>query len=56
MTVHRKINFNWSEECDKAFHLIKLKLTSLENLRHYDPNLTLILTCDASYSIRGCVI
>ncbi|XP_048481264.1 uncharacterized protein K02A2.6-like isoform X1 [Plutella xylostella] len=44
----KKDKFNWTPECESAFKLIKEKLASANNLKHYDPQLPLILTCDAS--------
>ncbi|XP_047986360.1 uncharacterized protein K02A2.6-like [Leguminivora glycinivorella] len=44
----KKNKFIWTTDCDEAFTKIKRKLASADNLRHYDPNLPLILTCDAS--------
>lgn len=52
----KKNNFCWTEECDKSFESIKAKLSHVDNLRHYDPNLPLILTCDASDKGLGAVI
>lgn len=46
----QKNKFQWTRECDDAFKSIKEKLTSLDNLRHYNPDLPLILTCDASHT------
>ncbi|XP_049867459.1 uncharacterized protein K02A2.6-like isoform X1 [Pectinophora gossypiella] len=48
--------FNWTKECNDAFNLIKQKLASVQNLWHYDPNLPLILTCDASHTALGAVL
>lgn len=40
--------FKWTTDCQHSFELIKKKLMSVHNLSHYDPNLPLILSCDAS--------
>lgn len=42
--------FKWTQECQNSFNLIKNKLISSQQLKHYDPTLPLILTCDASFS------
>lgn len=52
----QKNKFQWTRECDDAFKSIKEKLTSLDNLRHYNPDLPLILTCDASHTALGVVL
>ncbi|KPJ12974.1 Transposon Ty3-G Gag-Pol polyprotein [Papilio machaon] len=52
----QKNNFSWTLECEKAFQIIKRKLASAGNLRHYDPTLALILTCDASDTGLGAVL
>lgn len=44
-----KINkFNWTADCQKSFDTIKNKLASANNLRHFNPDLPIIVTCDAS--------
>ncbi|XP_063363502.1 uncharacterized protein K02A2.6-like [Cydia amplana] len=48
--------FNWTHQCDNAFVMIKNKLANMENLTHYDPNLPLILSCDASDTGLAAVI
>ncbi|KAG7296766.1 hypothetical protein JYU34_020702 [Plutella xylostella] len=52
----KKNRFNWTTECEEAFQLIKKRLASAENLRHYNPDLPLILTCDASDTGLGAVL
>ncbi|XP_030040463.2 uncharacterized protein LOC115455850 [Manduca sexta] len=48
--------FLWSSECDTAFVTVKNKLMSSEVLVHYNPELPLILTTDASNVGIGAVI
>lgn len=52
----KKDKFHWTPLCGDAFLAIKHKLASAKNLRHYDPSLPLILTCDASDVGLGAVI
>jgi hypothetical protein len=40
--------FKWSPECERAFQSTKNSLTSTNVLVHYNPELPLILQCDAS--------
>lgn len=49
-------NIQWTKECNDSFNLIKQKLASVGNLRHYNPKLPLILTCDASQVALGAVL
>lgn len=48
--------FKWSVEQQAAFELIKKELVSSKVLVHYEPNLPLILACDASCSGIAAVI
>lgn len=52
----KKGKFVWTNECQRAFLLIKEKLASAESLTHYNPDLPLILTCDASSNGLGAII
>lgn len=52
----KRNKFQWTAECEKAFQKIKKKLASATDLRHYDPQLPLILTCDASDTGLGAVL
>ncbi|KAK9695783.1 RNase H-like domain found in reverse transcriptase [Popillia japonica] len=51
-----KTNHAWSVEQQDAFELIKKELVSSKVLVHYEPNLPLILACDASCSGIAAVI
>lgn len=44
----KKGKFNWTPECQNSFELIKQKLMAAQKLSHYNQELTLVLTCDAS--------
>ena len=48
--------FKWSPECERAFQLAKNSLSSANVLVHYNPELPLILECDASPYGVGAVI
>ncbi|XP_037978548.2 uncharacterized protein K02A2.6-like isoform X1 [Plutella xylostella] len=52
----KKNKFQWTKDCDKAFNDIKIKLSSVDSLRHFDLNLPLILTCDASSTGLAAVL
>lgn len=52
----KKGSFVWTDECQKAFNLVKKELASAKNLSHYNPALPLILTCDASEFGVGAII
>ncbi|XP_015118224.1 uncharacterized protein K02A2.6-like [Diachasma alloeum] len=54
--LRKEIRWNWTEECQVAFDLIKEKLLSPEVLMHYDPKLPLKITCDASPVGVGAVL
>ena len=48
--------WNWSEDCQKAFMEVKQCLTQAPVLAHYDPRLPLVLAADASQYGLGAVI
>lgn len=52
----KKNKFVWTPDCENAFNNIKKKLANARNLRHYDPQLPVILTCDASDVGLGAVL
>lgn len=52
----KRNKFLWTPECEKAFQKIKNKLASATDLKHYDPQLPLILTCDAFDTGLGAVL
>ena len=48
------IPFIWSLECEKVFNQLKTAFTSPPILHHFDPDLEIILECDASdYVVSG---
>ncbi|XP_055684257.1 uncharacterized protein K02A2.6-like [Lutzomyia longipalpis] len=47
--------WNWTKECDSAFHRFKEILSSELLLTHYDPNLPIFVASDASSRAIGCV-
>ena len=42
------VAFVWKDEHEKAFQQLKERLTTSPCLRHFDPNLPLVVSCDAS--------
>ena len=48
--------FQWTEACDKAFHLLKERITTAPILRHFDRNKETILETDASDYVNGGVL
>ena len=40
--------FLWSESCEEAFQLLKYKFTSAPILKHFDPDLEIVVKTDAS--------
>lgn len=54
--LHKDVVWQWSEKCQSAFENAKKSLQSDKLLVHYDPDLPLILACDASPYGVGAVI
>ena len=48
--------WNWTTECEEAFHSVKKLITSDMVLTHYDPGRPLRLACDASPVGIGAVL
>ena len=48
--------FQWTAACDQAFWLAKESLTSSKVLAHFNPDLPIVLECDASQYGIGAVI
>jgi len=54
--LQKKVKWNWTKHCQKAFKELKSKLASKEVLTHYDPDLPIKLDCDVlAYGIGGAV-
>ena len=54
--LQRNQEFTWSPQCEEAFNKAKYSLTSSNVLVLYDPNLPVVLECDASQYGIGAVI
>ena len=54
--LQKGCEFKWSPECERAFQSAKNSLSSANVLVHYNPELRLILECDASPYGVGAVI
>jgi len=46
--LQRGCPWNWTPECERAFHEAKERLTSSQVLVHYDPSLPIRVAADAS--------
>ncbi|KAG5883822.1 hypothetical protein JTB14_036939 [Gonioctena quinquepunctata] len=55
-SLHEDISWKWMTEEQDAFDRLKIMLSSLENLAHYDEKKALVLTCDASPYGVGAVL
>lgn len=56
LLLHEDVLWNWSPECDRRFQELKGILSRAPVLAHYDPELPLILSCDASPVGVGAVL
>lgn len=54
--LKKEVQWNWDQNCEKAFENIKSLLTSAEVLVHFDSNLEMRLTVDASSYGIGAVL
>ncbi|XP_023248186.1 uncharacterized protein K02A2.6-like [Copidosoma floridanum] len=54
--LQKDVEFVWSKECQKAWEEVKAELVSDRNLVHFDPNVQIKLTCDASNVGLGVVL
>ncbi|XP_063915685.1 uncharacterized protein K02A2.6-like [Zophobas morio] len=46
--LKKDVKYQWTDKCDTAFRSIKQKIASDTVLTYFDPNLPIIVTCDAS--------
>jgi len=44
----KEVIFSWDEACEKAFQSLKASFTSVPILRHFNPDLEIIVETDAS--------
>lgn len=49
-------NFEWTEDCQKSFDLLKTKFTSAPILAHFDPDLPTFIETDASEYALGAAM
>ena len=54
--LQSKVKWNWTENCEKSFIMIKEAICSEQVLCHYNPEKPLKLACDASFYGIGCVL
>lgn len=54
--LKKKTKFEWSEECDIEFKKIKSAIASDKVLTYFNPELPIIVTCDASEKGIGAVL
>jgi hypothetical protein len=54
--LQNNVEFRWQKKHNQAFELLKSKITSSEVLEPFNPELQLILTCDASPYGIGAVL
>lgn len=52
--LQKGVTFNWNDECQRTYELIKKYISSDQILVHFNPDLPIILSTDASnYAIAG---
>ena len=54
--TRKNVPFDWNEECKIAFQALKQELTSNRFLTYYNPNLPLVVACDACPVGLGAVL
>ncbi|XP_003737698.1 uncharacterized protein K02A2.6-like [Galendromus occidentalis] len=54
--LKKDTGFEWTHACERSFQKMKQCLQSDLLLTHYDPNLPIIISADASQSGIGCVL
>lgn len=54
--LKKDMKFVWTNECRKAFNKTKQAMTSESLLVHYNPDLSVVLSCDASEYGIGAVL
>jgi len=52
----KDIVFSWDEACEKAFQLLKTSFTSAPILRHFNPDLEIIVETDASDYVSASIM
>ena len=54
--TRKDISFKWDEECEQAFQTLKSAFTSAPVLKHFDPDLEIIVETDASDYISAGIL
>lgn len=54
--LEKNVPWKWTTECQQAFNKVKNMMVSDKVLAHYDPNLPVALSCDASPYGLGAVL
>ena len=54
--THQGIEWDWTSEHNKAFSKVKKMITEAPILQYYDPNIDLVIQCDASQKGLGAVL
>ena len=54
--LEKNVTLKWDKECKKAFEEVKQMITSDNVLVHYNPDLPVIISCDASTYGLGTVL
>jgi hypothetical protein len=54
--LKKNMKFEWSKDCEKSFQMMKQYLESDLLLTHYDPNLPITISADASQDGIGAVL
>lgn len=54
--LRKEVKFSWDAACDEAFRKLKTAIASDNILCHFDPDLPVVLACDASNRGIGAVL
>ena len=54
--LSKKSDYNWTAECENAFQNIKLGVSNIVELKHFDIHKDIRVVCDASHNGLGAVL